>query len=72
VGSSPLIDSLDVVKYILPGLLAATEVPAIDPLPLHQTEPAFHRGIVLTVASANHRTFNAVFNQKLPGVASGI
>jgi len=52
----------------LPGPIATT----VGPLPLQQTEPACHYGIVVTIASAGHGAFDPKYSHQGLEITSGV
>ena len=52
-----IVEHLDVVEHVLPGLDAGFVCPAPYPLSLEQVEEALSHGVVVTVASSAHRVF---------------
>ena len=53
--SAGIVEALDVLEQIAPGLVAGGVNPVVDALGLEGVEEAPHRGLVPAVARAAHR-----------------
>ena len=54
VQATGIVEALDVLEQIAPGLVAGSVDPVVDPLGLQRVEEALHRGVVPAVALAAH------------------
>src|SRR5947209_2928503 len=60
-----IVEDLDVLEDVAPGLIAGLIVTMMDQFSLQAVEEALHGGVVPAVAFAAHRTHHAVLDQLL-------
>ena len=54
-----IVERFDVLEHTQSGILQVLEQLAVGPLVLQRPEESFHRRVVVAVACAPHRTFDA-------------
>jgi len=72
VSTNPIVEDLDIVEHVRPGLLARPIDPSSDPFHLQTAEEGFRYGIIETVAPATHAGNQPVAPEKPHRVVASV
>ena len=66
-----IVEHLDVIEHVLPGVFAGPVGPAPDPLALEEVEETLGDRVVMAVAAAAHRMLKIVGAQERSPIHAG-